>query len=70
MTDPLLDNQDPADLDHVTEAVREAVVDGLGEWFDRFELVGTRVTGRAGEFELTLDHAHYLIIIERVEDNE
>jgi hypothetical protein len=56
------------DLDDVTDAVREAVNSDPDQFRDA-ELVATRVTGRVGEFYLTIDTHQYLITIEPVEDH-
>jgi hypothetical protein len=52
-------------LDDVTEEIRELVGDGF---FGHAEIVVTHVTGRVGEFHLTIDQHHYLVTIEHVED--
>ena len=54
----------PDDLDQVTDEAREAIENA----FDDAELVATHVTGRAGEFRLTVDNHHYLVTIEPVEE--
>jgi hypothetical protein len=54
------------DLDAVTDAVREVVFCDP-DVFPDAELVATRVTGRAGEFHLTIDDHQYLVTIEHVE---
>jgi hypothetical protein len=51
------------DLDDVTEEIREAVDNA----FDNAELLATHVTGRVGEFYLTIDRHQYLVTIEQVE---
>jgi hypothetical protein len=56
------------DLDAVTDAVREVVFCDP-DVFPDAELVATRVTGRVGEFYLTIDTHQYLITIEPVEDH-